>query len=912
MMDTASPLVCADGTVTWGAALRPLTNEGLAEQLDAAAALVQQDSERASTLLAAIAVEASHRELSDLRAQALYLQARAELNQGHLDAALQLIDGARALWLAAGMLLSAWRTDLGRMHVLDDLGRHSEAIAVGEALVAAVEDADVGVDDAEQAAWLRAAALENLGVGHGYLGDHAAALDAYAEAEEAYRRLGMDEDVPRPLGNRGVELVEVGRFAEALEALQQAAAGFDEQDDRLFAAKCLAYQAKAHVRLGDYLASAAATQQADRYLAGQDTTTEYARTQLVRAETLTSLNLLEEALDVYDAIVPRFDAAGLRHDLADAMQGRGVVLAHLGRRDGAWESFRRAAQLYADMEAHALAASATLAQSDLAEGDEARRLVYDAFAILETSGRLPELGAALLRMAQLEDSPEAAHRHLDGVVAMLADHEIPELRWKERYERGRLLETQGDLIGARRALEASLAAIEDVRSTVGDEHERLLFMVRRENVLQRLLSLDLAEGDVAGAYARTQEARARTLVERLEGEVSVKHAPPTSAELDAIYTELLNAPSLRAASLVGEARLLERSAMRAVPSGRLPESSIRTTAEFAATSVITYETLDDEILAFVQSDDELAVVRELATTGEIRHLLNQLDAQWRRFRDPGLAARQHRHLLATTTDILQHLHIRLLASLPGVLDRDSLLIVPSQAVGNVPFAALHDGVCHLVERLAVTMAPNDAIAQHAGARLRPSLGRRLAVGVGDEATPNVDAEVAAVAALSASSTVLLDAAATVQALHEQAGRHDVVHIACHGIDRSDNPLFSAVRLGDRWLTAAEIAGFDLDGQVVVLSACSSGRQRGFGTAGELVGLPRAFLAAGAGSVVVNLWAADDASAIDLMTAFHEQLGAHEPAEALRHAQLTMLSHRPHPYHWAPAVVVGGFRGRNPS
>lgn len=877
----------------------------LARRLESAAPLVQQDSERAGRLLRTIADEASAQDEHLLEAEAAYLWARAEVNQGHLGAALELIDRARDLWLAAGEQLSAWRTDLGRMHVLDDLGRHAEAIAVGEALVAAVTSASVDPDDQAHAGWLRAAALENIGVGRGYLGQHAQALDAYSHAEQAYRDLGMAEEVARPLGNRGVELVELGRFAEAVETLQSAAGGFEANADTLFAAKCLAYEARAHVMLGNHLEAAAATKRAEHYLSGLATTTEYARTQLVRAENLRFLNLLEESLGLYESLIPQLSDAGLRHDLADARYGAGLVLAQLGLAVEARKSLASAEELFEAVGSVPMQAACLVAQAELAEPVEARRLAETALGPLIESGRLADLAAAHIRLAQVAPSWDQAEDHLLAARATLRDHGMPELEWRLLREEARWHRRQGDSDRARSLLLDALDIIDRVRTTVADEHHRLPFMGGRSTVIDDIIDLELSIGEVASAYAHAEQARARTLVERISGELAGS-TPSSTVELDQIYTELLGAPSTMTVGLRARARSIESQALGSAPTTLTKTASVGR-PEVDTGAMVTYHAAGDELLAFVHVDDDLTVVRELASISHVRHLMAQLDAQWRRFDDPGLAARQRKHLLASTLDVLQQLHIQLVAGLPHVLDADSVLVVPCAPLANVPFTALHDGTCHLVERLTLTLAPSRSVARHAAQRMRSTHARRLALAVPDADTPNVVDEVNAVAQTADQATVLVGNDATVDSLHTHAASNDVLHLACHGVHRPDNPLFSALRLGDRWLTAGEVAALHLDGQLVVLSACSSGRQFRSGDGDELVGLPRAFLAAGAGGIVVNLWQVDDESARRLMTRFHERLRTETPAAALRSAQLQVMSDHPHPYHWAPAVMYGAPR-----
>jgi CHAT domain-containing protein len=78
-----------------------------------------------------------------------------------------------------------------------------------------------------------------------------------------------------------------------------------------------------------------------------------------------------------------------------------------------------------------------------------------------------------------------------------------------------------------------------------------------------------------------------------------------------------------------------------------------------------------------------------------------------------------------------------------------------------------------------------------------------------------------------------------------------------------------------------------------------------------VGLTRAFLYAGAPSVIVTLWRAVDTSARDLMVQFYGNLDrSGDKAEALRQAKLAIIEQGrrsgrlDRPYYWAPFILVG--------
>ncbi len=84
----------------------------------------------------------------------------------------------------------------------------------------------------------------------------------------------------------------------------------------------------------------------------------------------------------------------------------------------------------------------------------------------------------------------------------------------------------------------------------------------------------------------------------------------------------------------------------------------------------------------------------------------------------------------------------------------------------------------------------------------------------------------------------------------------------------------------------------LDADLVVLSACDSGRGKELGGEG-LLSLTRAFQFAGARAVVASLWQVADEGSADLMVRFYRHLkdGA-APADALREAQLEIVAQIP--------------------
>ncbi len=157
---------------------------------------------------------------------------------------------------------------------------------------------------------------------------------------------------------------------------------------------------------------------------------------------------------------------------------------------------------------------------------------------------------------------------------------------------------------------------------------------------------------------------------------------------------------------------------------------------------------------------------------------------------------------------------------------------------------------------------------------------------------------------------LLGPNATSIAFIRKAADADLIYLATHGIagiGNSYDPLRdSYLLLSDNRMPAATIRDFARDGglkaRLVVLSACQTGLGRV--TEGGVVGLARTFLDAGAGNVVMTTWNVDDEATRSLMEKFVDLLDQHQPAEALRRAQLEAIGNYPDPVFWAAFNTYG--------
>jgi len=263
-------------------------------------------------------------------------------------------------------------------------------------------------------------------------------------------------------------------------------------------------------------------------------------------------------------------------------------------------------------------------------------------------------------------------------------------------------------------------------------------------------------------------------------------------------------------------------------------------------------------------------------------------------------------LLTAANHHLQDLYRHLIEPLKSALSlTPKLIVVPHQALHYVPFHALYDGRNYMVDNHDVSYAASASvlrICREKKTNKTPEYDLILAVA--DESTPFINDEVESLRTLLPNAKIFAGAEADENKLRTYAPAAGKIHIAAHGIFRADNPMFSALKLGNNWLNLFDIFNLQLGAELTTLSACETGMS-GVWEGDELLGLAGGFLYAGTPSLVVSLWTVNDRSTSQLMRTFYERLH-HQPSKshALREAMLEVKKAFPHPYYWAPFILLG--------
>ncbi|MEO1035155.1 MAG: CHAT domain-containing tetratricopeptide repeat protein [Pseudomonadota bacterium] len=563
------------------------------------------------------------------------------------------------------------------------------------------------------------------------------------------------------------------------------------------------------------------------------------------------------------------------------------------------------------------------------------------------------------------------------------------------FQLGQVAQLQNDTAAALKFYETSVAAAERQTELLGGaDDSRAAFSAKYAELFEGYVDLLLAIDRPADAFAVFERYRARLLLAMLaERESTIRFALPDELAAERQQLEQAYADSRAELMIMTEegaddatlakarqdivqaevARNALTQRLRAVAEGfvrlRYPRSLSLVEAQRAlddGTLALSYRVTDRGTTLFIVARDRFDVIALQDTNETLRNLVS-------RFRLLIDLGRNGGDANAALQEVGTALHNRLVSPVGDLSGYERLLVVADGPLHGLPFAALVAGRSeagdrprYLVESIPVhktlSLTLYDELRQS-----RTSLDGnfRVAAFANASGSDGVADPVSYVSAVLATARTLEplpwsadevrqianvyggdmsfaeDDSASEPLFVDRAADADIVHIAAHAIVDEQSPLDSALvfelndggaAAEDGLLQAWEI--FDrlrLRASLVVLSACRTGFGRETSSEG-LLGLQRAFLYAGARSVVSSLWNVADRSTRDLMVEFHVRLEAGADVDnALRDAQLALLqgeqrsagkerglidrllgdddvtSDFSHPYHWAGFELAGDYR-----
>jgi tetratricopeptide (TPR) repeat protein len=809
------------------------------------------------------------REVGDRDAEALALQVMAQAYEqaGRKGEAAEARGGALEAARASG-------EQVGAFTVLYDLAVAEQSLGHYDSALAHLRDAlDVARASGNRS---RAGdALHLMGVLYRTRGEYDLGNRAYREALALRRDLGERRKEAVTLNNLGSLLTVQGKYDEAREVLTEALILRREVGDAEGEARTLhnlaALEVASNAAGTDLLSPSAEATSFDPPEFDYEAVVDEAKQLSNRGSAYLLEGRFEEASNAFAESLELRRSAGDRLGEGLMLTGLGVVHQLRGEAEAALEHYRDALTIFADLDVGAeesavLALSAAL---HLQAGDLER-----AFSFTERAVALKERvrSAQLLEESRTLLSEEAATLY-DAAVTLASQLDRPDeaFTYAERARARSFLDQLG----------SALPDVLDAETATADELRRLS---RSLADLERERHAEIARG-AAGDPKRAAELNART------------------DEMQRRYGRLLEQLKLQDpeyASLLAVAPLTLEEVQ-----GLLPE----------AHTLISYFVTRHETFAFVLHKDRFDAVALGVGEEDVTALLTAFRAGFAG--SPGQAAPPGPGPLAD----LHRLLVQPLVG-RGLLTTRHLVIVPHGVLHSLPFAALWSEAdrSYLGDAYSLSYLPSASVLPFVRQKLadNPDRQRLLALAqtrpVGFPYLASAAQEAREAAAIYG-TTAHIDREATEARFKNEASGKDVILLAAHGELSDANPLLSRIVLAaddagreDGFLSVQEVYALDLsDANLVVLSACET--NGGALTRGDdLVGLTRAFMYAGAPSVVASLWKVDDEATRILVTSLLSRYKAGlSAAEALQAAQadVRMVPGYAHPYYWAAFVLIGG-------
>jgi len=918
---------------------RWLHNFAAAEQLyDEIVRLSRIDLDRASGLARAAQTLAKH--IDDDAARALGMRARGHvlhLSGRHAEA-IRAYERAISIYRRLSRELDIGRTYNGALHTLIYLGRYGTATSWAKKARKIFQ---------KYGDRLRLARLDlNLGNIHYRQDRFENALQLYERAYRQFQRLGEPQDIAIALRNIAVCHISLNQFARALSVYIQARSHCERHDMRVLVAEADYNIAYLHYLRGEYTVAMQMYEAARQRSEQVGDTYHRALCDLDESELYLELNLNEDAERLAQRALASFESLAMRYETAKALIFLAIAQVHRGQTKQALIVVRRARRLFNLEKNHVWSALLDLYQAMIlywsGNDIESRRfcrmaLTFFAQSKLRTKAALCELLLAQLdlRSGDLTRSKQACL----SALRRLRKAETPVIDYQAWFVLGQIQEALQDQVAATGSYKKAHEKLRTLRSQVHAE-AKISFQEDKLKVYEKLVRLSLARPTATrqlAAFSYIEHAKSRSLADLIsfrsltsvgsgrKSNNTLQDAVNLRQELNWIYRRI-DLEGIQATkyswehirSLQHRARILTKKLEGIVPrlrthdehAGHLHAADIASLEEIRSaiaedTLLLEYYIADGNVYAAVLGRASFQLL-PLGPAAEIHQEFLLLDFQLSKFRLEESYLHTFAELVrAASEDHLQTLYRALIMPVRHLLQCRRLIIVPHGFLHRLPFHALFDGARYLIDDYSVSYAPSASVYYLCSkTKTGRSVVKSTVIGVPDPRAPHIGEEVSAVAAHLPKASVFMGPEATVDQLRKAAKDSRFLHIATHGEFRTDNPMFSSIRLADSFLSVYDFYDFHLRAELVTLSGCGTGLS--VVTSGdELLGLVRGLLYSGTRAVLLTLWDVNDQSTADFMKLFYAKMAVtNDKSDALRQAVQELRQRYPDVYHWAPFVLIG--------
>lgn len=749
----------------------------------------------------------------------------------------------------------------------------------------------------------------------------------------------------RVLVRRGLLLQILGHPTDAVADLRKAAQVLRRGGDGVWEVRAVVNLAQALLDLGDAARADVALSRAESLLAAADRTFEAATTRHTRGLTASMAGHIPEALAHFDAAEEMYAAAGARP--AELSEARSATLLAAGlvkdaltaaeeavqilQRSGASPAYRAQALLRASNAAlatgkhelgrdYAMRALRLYSRQQRERGKtEARLALLRArYRSGERSPRLLREATAICAYARQHRMTEAVEAHLlAGQIAHDLGHDAQATVHLDAARKGRLSKSalarllswraaalRAEINGRRRskldACDRGFQALEAHQLSLGAIETRAAATVHARSLAETALRDAIGHDDPLAVFEWAERSRATAFT---LPPINLPEDPELTAELIALRrarrrseeATVQGAPAGNLDRLCRELedrvrrRTLRTSATVAAPDDKPSTADILTNVDYA--TLIELVPVDGELYALLIT----AAGIRLQSCGSLTDALRAAD--YARFFLRRLTRRTSvAHAWPSLAEAGTFIQRSLLGDLPQDMSAHGpVVIIPPAQLASVPWGLLPG-----LRGRDLSVAPS-AMAWRQAKCLEHGDGGVVLV-----AGPNLahaEAEVASIADLYPGADVLQGADATADAVLAALDGRSLAHIAAHGTFRSDNPMFSSLRLYDGSVTVLDLQRLRAAPRRVILSSCDSGSSSPVGQ-DEMLGMANALIPQGTMSMLAAVLPVDDEDTARMAVRLHQELRAPcSMAAALRTTRLE--AQQPNTYAAAHAFLAFG-------
>jgi CHAT domain-containing protein len=752
--------------------------------------------------------------------------------------------------------------------------------------------------------------------------------DSIQAADRALNIIGIDNASSiLPLLNRGSSYIAIGNYQAAIDSLQRALDISREQGNlggQGFSSIGLGH---VYLSIDQYQISLSFFQEA-LYLLQED--------QLARAISLNGMGLLYSKLGQYETAIDLYqEALNLAEENGDFLT-IGNILGNLGQAYktlGEYTSSIEYQNRYLNLsrsinfrsgEARALGGIANV-YSSLGNYDDALSYYREALEIFSEinddrglSDTLGNIGDLLLKSGNHQEAIE----YLESYLKLSRQSGALWEEYNALYNLGRANFMGNDFTTSETYLVEALDKMDELRNNnIAQDTSRVSLFELQQGTFSLLQRVLVNQSKFSSSLEVAEMGRTRILVDLLSERFLQEDSPNS--------TETLSADSISLLAQRNQRTLVQYSIIRS--------------DRFDPILYIWVVSPDGNIIFRQQPLTDIDLTTLVTTTRDAIGVRGVDRAGAAPTVNPGQRERELAQRRAEADQNLHQLHQLLIEPIADLLPEapnQEVVFIPQGELFLVPFPALKDANGdYLIENHTILTAPSIQVLQltqdlSTRAQTPAPLQADNPLIVGDPAMPTVtflsDAgnfesvqlqplygarQEAEAVGDTLNASALLGDAATEARVKQQIASADLIHLATHGLleygdprqtGSRDTPGAIALAPGngeDGLLTSTEILQMELQADLVVLSACDTGRGRITGDG--VIGLSRSFIAAGVPSVIVSLWAVPDAPTAELMTEFYDQLAQGQTkAQALRQAMLTTMQTRPDPKDWAAFTLIG--------